>query len=29
MDTNGDGVLTQNEMKNHRRNQHQPTRRMF
>ncbi len=29
MDTNGDGVLTQNEMRNHRRNQHQPTRRMF
>lgn len=29
MDTNGDGVLTQNEMRNHRRNQHQPMRRMF
>ncbi|WP_225879268.1 hypothetical protein [Isorropodon fossajaponicum symbiont] len=29
MDTNGDGVLTQNEMRNYRRNQHQPMRRMF
>ncbi|QKQ24319.1 hypothetical protein HUE58_04110 [Candidatus Ruthia endofausta] len=29
MDTNGDGVLTQNEMRNHRRNQHQSMKGMF